>query len=193
MDTNRFDAWAKGLATRSDRRSVLRGLIGLGGGAVAAAITTRTADAQWSVQVCLPDDSGGYTLRLVPKASVPYYVNHYGAVLPENGECPLCQGPCIPTISVTFTQIPDSLDKYCHAHFTLSHFTPGDYSLEVWYTSTNVNPIGPYLGQTVPVTVGADGTGFQSSGLNFIDFNNIVERVQGRVGGVESDWVHATC
>ena len=47
--------------------------------------------AQWSVPVCLPDGAGGYTQRLVPKASVPLYVSRYGAVLPENGVCPACQ------------------------------------------------------------------------------------------------------
>lgn len=88
MDDARFDALAKALGQRPSRRRLLQGLLGLGGGAVAATVAARGAEAQWSVAVCLPDGAGGYTQRLVPKASVPLYVNRYGAVLPENGFCP---------------------------------------------------------------------------------------------------------
>jgi hypothetical protein len=91
MDANRFDAWIKALGRRPSRRHLLRGLLGLGGGAVAATVTTREADAQWSVQVCLPNGSGGYTSRLVPKSSVPLYQQRYGAILPTNGSCSVCQ------------------------------------------------------------------------------------------------------
>lgn len=91
MDDARFDALAKSLGQRPSRRSLLKGLLGLGGAAAVTTLTRAGAEAQWSVPVCLPDGAGGYTQRLVPKAAVTFYVNRYGAVLPENGVCPACQ------------------------------------------------------------------------------------------------------
>jgi hypothetical protein len=88
MDGDRFDALTKGLTTRANRRAVLRGLAGLAGGGTLALLGRRNAGAQWSVQICMPNSSGGYTLRLVPKSSVPFYQRQYGAVLPTDGVCP---------------------------------------------------------------------------------------------------------
>lgn len=88
MDDRRFDALTRSLAGHRSRRGVLKGLLGAAGGA-AALLLGRSAEAAWSTQVCLPvDDQGHYTLRLVPTAAVPLYVQRYGAVLPENGACP---------------------------------------------------------------------------------------------------------
>ena len=103
MDGRGFDDLTRSLAGGRSRRSLLKGVLGLGSAALATTVGSREADAQWSVAVCLPDGAGGYTQRLVPKASVPLYVNRYGAVLPEGGSCPVCQpgfqsceGGCIP-------------------------------------------------------------------------------------------------
>lgn len=90
MDGRGFDELTRSLAGGRSRRAVLKGLLGLGGAAIATTVGARGADAQWSVQVCLPDGTGRYILRLVPKASVPLYVNQYGAVLAEAGSCPAC-------------------------------------------------------------------------------------------------------
>lgn len=88
MDDRRFDRWAKNVGAGASRRALLKGMLGLGGTLAATRVGTHDAAAQWSVLVCLPDGAGGYTQRLVPKASVPLYVNRYGAVLPKNGACP---------------------------------------------------------------------------------------------------------
>jgi hypothetical protein len=63
-------------------------MLGLGGAAAITRVSELGADAQWSVQICMPLSSGGYQLRLVPKSSVPLYQQRYGAVLPVNGICP---------------------------------------------------------------------------------------------------------
>lgn len=93
MDDTRFDRWTRQWGERRSRRSLLKGLLGLGGTAAVATVTTRDTAAQWSVQICLPDGAGSYILRLVPKAAVPFYVSRYGGVLPENGSCP-CEPDC---------------------------------------------------------------------------------------------------
>jgi hypothetical protein len=90
MDGKKFDSLTKSLAQGASRRSFLRGAVAAVGGGAAALIGRRGADAQWSVQVCMPSGTG-YTLRLVPKSSVPLYQRSYGAVLPTNGVCPVCQ------------------------------------------------------------------------------------------------------
>lgn len=78
MDDRRFDRWAKNVGAGASRRALLKGMLGLGGTLAATRVGTHDAAAQWSVLVCLPDGAGGYTQRLVPKASVPLYVNRYG-------------------------------------------------------------------------------------------------------------------
>jgi hypothetical protein len=87
MDDVRFDALAKTLGQRPSRRQLLRGVLGLGGAAAVATVIPNRADAQWSVQVCMPNGSGGYTLRLVPKSSVSLYQRKYGAIPAEGGTC----------------------------------------------------------------------------------------------------------
>lgn len=95
MDSRRFDDLTRTWAGRQSRRGVLKGIIGVTGGAAALLASRSTSDAAWSTQVCLPvDDQGNYTLRLVPTAAVPLYVHRYGAVLPENGVCPSQSAVC---------------------------------------------------------------------------------------------------
>jgi hypothetical protein len=47
MDDRKFDSLTKALASGHSRRSILKGLLGLGGGAVAAAVAGEEADAQF--------------------------------------------------------------------------------------------------------------------------------------------------
>lgn len=91
MDGRGFDDLTRRFATKLPRRTVLKGLLGLGSAAGAGSATSGGGAAAWSTLVCLPDGSGGYIERLVPTVSVPFYVRRYGAVLPEGGAC-----PCLP-------------------------------------------------------------------------------------------------
>lgn len=93
MDERGFDDLTRRFATKRPRRAVLKGLLGLGGAAAVTAVAPDRGGAAWSTLVCLPDGSDGYIQRLVPTAAVPFYVHRYGAVLPENGSCPLNPGP----------------------------------------------------------------------------------------------------
>lgn len=88
MDGRGFDDLTRRFATKRPRRAVLKGLLGLGGAAVATTVSRESGGAAWSTLVCLPDGSGDYVQRLVPTAAVPFYLSQYGAVLPENGSCP---------------------------------------------------------------------------------------------------------
>lgn len=93
MDDKRFDGMARALAAGRSRRSVLKGLVGLTGGAAVATVAGERADAAWSTLICLPDGSGGYTKRLVPTAAAPFYIQRYNAVYPDaSGSC--FEEPC---------------------------------------------------------------------------------------------------
>lgn len=111
MDGRGFDDLTRTLAGDRSRRTVLKGLLGLGGAGIAATVGSRGAEAQWSVLVCLPDGASGYTQRLVPKASVPFYVDRYGAVLPENGNCPVCEP--LPVEEACGAQCGGTADRGC--------------------------------------------------------------------------------
>lgn len=88
MDDRRFDDLTRRFATGSSRRTLLKGVLGLGGAAVATFVGGNGSQAAWSTLVCLPSGEG-YIKRLVPTAAVPLYRLRYGAVLPENGLCPI--------------------------------------------------------------------------------------------------------
>lgn len=109
MDEQRFDDLTRTLATTRTRRSVLKGVLGVAGGMVALAAGQSRTESAWSTSVCLPDGQGGYVQRLVPTAAVPLYLNKYGAVLPQNGSCAVCeplsvelacQGKCEETVDL---------------------------------------------------------------------------------------------
>lgn len=94
MDGQRFDSVARSLARRSSRRSLLKALIAIGGG-VAVANRMREDDAEsmhsWSTLMCLPNNNGAYSTRLVPTAAVPYYKLQGGVIAGQGGTCPVCQ------------------------------------------------------------------------------------------------------
>ena len=87
MDHDRFGALTRKMAAGRSRRSVLKGLLGVGGAAVMATVNSERAEAAWSTLVCLPDGQGDYLQRLIPTAAVPLYVSRYGALLAKNGIC----------------------------------------------------------------------------------------------------------
>lgn len=157
MDSNRFDSLTRAFGERRSRRVVLRGLLGLGG--AAAAVTTRGAEAQWSLPVCLPDGAGGYIHRLVPKAAVPFYVSRYGAepcashqnVCLSNGSCaetctdsdqcffegcgcsrPSAEGPahCVPEFLPCGGQTCESTADCPHGH-QCQECSEGSYHCEI--------------------------------------------------------------
>lgn len=99
MDGRKFDDVTRMMPQSRSRRAVLKGLFGLSVAAVATAkVGGGDADAAWSTLICLPIGNGEYTERLVPTASVPFYVQRYGAIPAENGAC-----PCV----------PDSIEHAC--------------------------------------------------------------------------------
>ena len=94
MERARFDFLTRTLAASSSRRTALKGLASLALGGLASRTGTSTAEAAWSTLVCLPVGSE-VTARLVPTASVPFYVQRYGAVVAEHGVCEcLTTAPC---------------------------------------------------------------------------------------------------
>ena len=115
MDGRRFDYFVRNVASR---RSVLKGILGLGGAVAATRLARKSSDAAWSTEVCLPTGSG-YTRRLVPTAAVPFYVQRYGAVIPSTcadyaGECGELPDGCGGTITC------DCPDPECPPFFAAS-------------------------------------------------------------------------
>lgn len=80
MDGRGFDDLTRGLARGRSRRTVIKGVFGLGGAAAVAALSSERTGAAWSTLVCLPVGNESYTPRLVPTAAVPFYVARYGAI-----------------------------------------------------------------------------------------------------------------
>jgi hypothetical protein len=94
MDGNGFDRLTREIARRGSRRAFLKGLFALGGGAaVVVAVQYDRAESRqsWSTYMCLPNGSGGYTVRLVPTSAVPYYKAQGGVVAGPGQTCPTCQ------------------------------------------------------------------------------------------------------
>ena len=82
MDNNRFDAFAKLVAARSSRRNIIRGLLGLGGAAVAGAHLDERADARTTG-----------TRPTVPPPPPPRSTTSSTTTPPEP-ECPAGQHEC---------------------------------------------------------------------------------------------------
>lgn len=68
-----------------NRRRFIKGALGtLGAAVVGFTAMRRDAEAGWSTGVCLP----GLGFRLVPTASVPFFVRRYDAAVTEGRVCP---------------------------------------------------------------------------------------------------------
>jgi hypothetical protein len=98
MEAERFDSWTKGLATRANRRTVLRGITAATLGALGLRAQETAAQPQ-TVTICHWDDESGiYQQLTIPEAALGGHGRHAGDVLnpdfTSDAHCGSCGNTC---------------------------------------------------------------------------------------------------